>query len=139
RGDSGGRGGQDALQVVRDVFVGAADGDDLHHLDLLLRLMSEAAVRSGPSGGAEAGGGIGCGSKNPIERRLNAHIGLMRRLLKAAPPGLDYKALIGDDPLADPLADPEAGAAAAAAFAENSSAPSSNNSTSSSSGAGGAA
>ncbi|CAN0346035.1 unnamed protein product, partial [Ectocarpus fasciculatus] len=107
----GGRGDQDALQVVREVFVGAADGDDLHHLDLLLRLMSEAAAqRSGPSavGGAEAGGSIGGGTKNPIDRRLNAHVGLMRRLLKAAPPGLDYKALIGVDPLADPLADPTA-------------------------------
>lgn len=139
----GGREGHDALPVVRDVFVGTADGDDLHHLDLLLRLMSEAAARSGPSGGAEAGGGIGGGSKNPIERRLNAHVGLMRRLLKAAPPGLDYKALIGEDPLADPLADPAAegaaAAAAAGAFAGSSSAPSSNSSAGSSGAAAAAA
>ncbi|CAM9747694.1 unnamed protein product [Ectocarpus fasciculatus] len=66
----------------------------------------------------------------------------MRRLLKAAPPGLDYKALIGVDPLADPLADPAAAggaAAAAAAFAGNSSAPSSTSSAGSSGGGGGGA
>lgn len=101
----GGRGGQGALELARAAFIGAAEGQDLHHLDLLLRLMSEAAARSGVSGG-DPGSAAAGGGKNPVERRLNAHCGLVRRLLKAAPPGLDYKALVGDDPLADPLADP---------------------------------
>lgn len=135
-GGGDGRGGQGALQLARGVFMGAADGKDLHHLDLLLRLMSEAAARPGAAGESSAaaiGGSVGGGSgKNPIERRLNAHCGLVRRLLKAAPPGLDYKALVGADPLADPLADPEIVAAAAAAAGGIQSAPSSTSSTGSS-------
>lgn len=108
-----GRGGQGVLHVARGVFVRAADGKDLHHLDLLLRLMSEAATKSGQEGGggvagSSSGGGGSGGSgigKNVVERRLHAHCGLVRRLLKAAPPGLDYKRLVGEDPLMDPLAD----------------------------------
>lgn len=128
----GGRPGQSVLQLARGVFMGSADGRDLHHLDLLLRLMSEASARPGESSAAAmaiAAGG-GSGGKTPIERRLNAHCGLVRRLLKAAPPGLDYKALVGEDPLADPLADPEnVAAAAAAAGGGIPSAPSSTGST----------
>lgn len=94
-----GSGGGDlgALEIARGVFVRSAKGNDLDYLDVLLRVMLEAAGKSA--------GGDGDG-KNVIERRLNAHCGLVRRLLKAAPTGLNYKRLIGEDPLADPLADP---------------------------------
>ncbi|CAM9861553.1 unnamed protein product [Pylaiella littoralis] len=133
-----GRGAQGLLELARGVFIGAADGKDLHHLDLLLRLMSEAAARSGVAvggepGGAARGSGSGSGSgsvaKKPIERRLNAHCGLVRRLLKAAPQGLDYKALVGEDPLADPLADPQDAAGTAAVAEGTPPAPLSNSST----------
>lgn len=91
------------LFLVRDIFAGVAvDGKDLHHIDLLLRIMLVAAAESkSKSGDDNHGGGI----KSATERRLKAHSGLVRRLLKASPPGLDYKCLVGDDPLADPLAD----------------------------------
>ncbi|CAM9252402.1 unnamed protein product [Scytosiphon promiscuus] len=102
---------RDLLELARAAFIGAADGQDLHHLDLLLSLMMEAAARPRVTGGP--GGGGGGGGKSPVERRLGSHCGLVRRLLKAAPPGLDYKALIGEDPLADPLADPADAAATA--------------------------
>lgn len=133
-----GRGGQGVVDVARGVFVRVADGKDLHHLDLLLRLMSEASAKreqdgtggAGCSSGVTVGGGSSGGSgssstgKNVIERRLHAHCGLVRRLLKAAPPGLDYKRLVGEDPLGDPLADPQG-----AKVGEVGAAPSSNGAT----------
>lgn len=112
-----------ALQVARDVFIRDADGTDLHHMDLLLRVMTEGAAatamgRGQGRGGAEDDGMMG--GKSEAERRLNAHCGLVRRLLKAAPPGLDYKRLLGRDPLADPLADPDPNSSSAASLAPNS-------------------
>lgn len=110
--DDGELSGQCLLELARDVFVDTADGVDLHHLDLLLRFMLEGAAASAAEGtrvqGDRAEGSASLG-KSTVERRLNAHSGLIRRLLKVAPAGLNYKRLIGKDPLADPLADPLSG------------------------------
>lgn len=101
------RGG--ALEIARDVFMRFADGTDLHHVDLLLRVMAEGATTAATAAATARGDGEGVvttSTKSEAERRLSAHCGLVRRLLKAAPLGLDYKRLLGPDPLADPLADP---------------------------------
>lgn len=95
--------GQSLLELARGVFIHFADGTDLHHVDLLLRLMTEGAMAMTKSRGQDIGG---IGGRSAVERRLSAHGGLVRRLLKAAPQGLNYKRLVGVDPLADPLADP---------------------------------
>ncbi|CAM9564261.1 unnamed protein product, partial [Sphacelaria rigidula] len=101
------RGG--TLEIARDVFIRFADGTDLHHMDLLLRVMAEGATTAATAAVTARGDRedvVITSPKSEAERRLSAHCGLVRRLLKAAPPGLDYKRLLGPDPLADPLADP---------------------------------
>lgn len=114
-GDERRAAGQDVLELARGVYLQSADGKDLHHLELLLRVMCEAAAKPDISGdvvgGSEstnAGGHGGIDRKIAVERRLKAHFGLVRRLQKVAPTGLDYKCLVGEDPLEDPLADPPA-------------------------------
>lgn len=103
-------GGEGVVELARVVFVRDADGSDLHHMDLLLRTMTEAAAAATKAQGTREGdhGDVAgmVGAKSVAERRLSAHCGLVRRLLKAAPPGLDYKRLVGPDPLDDPLVDP---------------------------------
>ncbi|CAM9239205.1 unnamed protein product [Chrysoparadoxa australica] len=70
------------LQELR-VFYGMAGGEEMGRLELLLRMASDVA-------------------EAPTTKRLQAHVGLLKRLLRIKLSGLDYKRLMGEDPFADP-------------------------------------
>ncbi|CAM9610350.1 unnamed protein product, partial [Discosporangium mesarthrocarpum] len=109
-----GRGASGFLSLLRHAYVEEANGSDLHQLELLLNLMVEAAQKLGAGTGTASGsvtaGGVGADGREEgyswapgLDRRLLGHVRLVRRLLKAAPAGLNYKRLVGEDPTADPL------------------------------------
>jgi hypothetical protein len=104
------------LQALLQLYA-AAPGCDLPRLDLLLRLMLECCTATAGTAGAAAGAADSSeatAAKGSVrtEKRLQMLTGLSRRLLKAAPPALDFKHLTGGS---DPLAPPTTAAAAAEA------------------------
>jgi hypothetical protein len=106
------------LQALLQLYA-AAPGCDLPRLDLLLRLMLECCTATAATVAAVATAGAvdsseATAAKGSVrtEKRLQMLTGLSRRLLKSAPPALDFKHLTGGS---DPLSPPATAAAAAEA------------------------
>jgi hypothetical protein len=92
------------LQSLLQLYA-AAPGCDLPRLDLLLRLMLECSTAASAASTAAAAvavdsadaTAVAAAAKDAVrtEKRLQILAGLSRRLLKAAPPALDFKCLTG--------------------------------------------
>jgi hypothetical protein len=105
------------LQQALLQLYAAAPGCDLPRLDLLLRLMLECCTASAATAATAAAAvdlpeATAAKVSVRTEKRLQMLAGLSRRLLKAAPPVLDFKHLTGGS---DPLAPSTTAAAAAEA------------------------